>query len=323
MTKDDAAPVLSRDAGMDPDCPLDLVEHVPDLLGEPHGFGGFLFDPDGRVVVEDGAAWLYTTRLADGLWDSWVRRLDLATLRAGAARRILVPEPGRDRAVLHHIVHVAGGLVVGFHCDGLGFSAAVAGAPDAEFVRDPGFAVRPETGWETRGEAVEGWSLECNGAWVPAGAAATGGFWLGYDSYRRDGRLGDLGWVRVEIDEAARTVRAHERHPENPLAFRNPDWSCVRCGGNLSSDVTVGGRRVFFYYIRPDHARFCIGMGLSDDPLFLRGVEHHVIGGALGEEDVAEKFQAIRRGDEILLFYESRHKDGSWRTGLRRYRERA
>lgn len=317
MNTETAAQVLSRDAG--PDSLLELVEHVPDLLQETHGFGGFLFDRDGRIVVEDGGVWLYTTQLADGLWESWVRRLDLDTLQTGPARRILQPDADRDRAVLHHIVRIDG-LIVGFYCDGLGFSAAIADAPDSDFVRHPGFEVRPETGWETRDEAAERWSLECNGAWVPE-RAAPGEFWLGYDSYRRDGRLGDLGWIRVKIDVPARAVYARERHPRNPLAFRNPDWSCVRCGGNLSSDVTVRGRRVFFHYVRPDEASFHMGMALSDDPLFLDGVEHHVIGGVLDNEDVAEKFQAIRRGDEILLFYESRHTDGSWHTGLRRYRE--
>ena len=300
--------------------PLRLVEHVPDLLEEEHGFGGFLFDAAGRAIVEGAALWLYTTRLSEGRWDSWVRRLDLATLRTGPARRILGPEAGRDRAVLHHIVRIDG-LIVGFYCDGLGLSAAVADSPDGPFTRDPGFRVRPERGWETRDTAPERWSLECNGAWAPR-SDAPGDFWLGYDSYRREGRLGDLGWLRVEIDATARAVHARERHPANPLAFRDPDWACARCGGNLSSDVRVRGRRAFFYYLRPDAGSLRIGLALSEDPLFLEGVEHHVIGGPLGEEEVAEKFQAIPRGDEILLFYESRHRDGRWHTGLRRYRER-
>lgn len=323
MTIDHAEHVLPREPAADPGSPLVLVEHVPDLLGEAHGFGGFLFDRHGRVIVEDGAVWLYTTRLAADGWDSWVRRLDLATLKAGPARRVLVPDPGHDRAVLHHVVRVADGLVVGFYCDGLGFSAAIADAPEARFVRAPGFAVRPEPGWETRGESADAWSLECNGAYVLiADGPDSLDFWQGYDSYRRDGRLGDLGWIRIRIDKVARNVRALERHPENPLAFRETDWACVRCGGNLSSDVTIGGRRAFFYYLRPDHARFFIGMALSTDPLFLGDAAHHVIGGALAEEEVAEKFEALADGDDLLLFYESRHSDGSWRTGLRRFRRR-
>ena len=323
MVTYDAPIVVSAGPAIKLDSPLVLVEHVPDLLGEPHGFGGFLFDVMGKPVVEDGLTWLYTANLVDGLWESWARPFNLRTLEHGPARRVLVADPGRDRAVLHHIVAVAGDLIVGLYCDGLGFSAGVASSPDAEFVHDPGFALRPEVGWETRHGAPEGWSLECNGAHVPCETTpAAVVFWQGYDSYRRDGRLGDLGWVRIRVDRSARKVTALERHPDNPLAFRQPDWLCVRCGGNLSSDVTVAGKRAFFYYIRPDEPQFFIGMSLSSDPLFFRDVSHYVVGAALEQEVVAEKFQAIQTGDELLLFYESRLKDGTWRTGLRRYRER-
>lgn len=321
MTTDDAQQFVARSAATDLERHLVLVDHVPDLLGEPHGFGSFLFDQTGTPIIEDGAIWLYTTRLEEHGWDSWVRRFDLSTLRQGPARRILVPDAGCDRAVLHHVLTLADDLIVGFYCDGLGFRAALSTAPNDPFVPDPTFVVRPEIGWETRGEGAAAWSLECNGASVliedTADAAV---FWQGYDSYRRDGRLGDLGWIRIRVDKSARTVRPLDRHPDNPLRFRQPRWACARCGGNLSSDVIVAGKRAFFYYIRPDESQFLIGMSLSPDPLFLRDIEHHVIGGALGDEAVAEKFQAVRRGDELLLFYESRHKDGSWRTGLRRYR---
>lgn len=323
MTISDAPTPPTAVLAIDPESPLVLVEHVPDVLGEAHGFGGFLCDRNGRLVIEDGLTWLYTTKFAGGLWESWARRFDLATMEHGPARRVLQPNAGDDRAVLHHVVAVADDLIVGLYCDGLGFSAGVATAPDAAFVRDPGFALRPEIGWETRGESVEGWSLECNGAHVlcedtPEALV----FWQGYDSYRRDGRLGDLGWVRLRVDKATREVRALERHAGNPLAFRNSDWSCVRCGGNLSSDVRIAGKRAFFYYIRPNDSQFFIGMALCSDPMFLRDVRCHIVGAALEEEAVAEKFQAIQRDEELLLFYESRFEDGTWRTGLRRYRER-
>lgn len=316
--------IPSATPAIEPECPLVLVAHSPDVLGEAHGFGGFLFDCNGKPLISDGLTWLYTTKLIAGTWESWVRPFNFATLEHGTARRVLVPDQGRDRAVLHHIVAVADDFFVGFYCDGLGFSAAVATAPDGDFVHDPGFALRPEIGWETRGSGPEGWSLECNGAFVlredtPAAVA----FWLGYDSYRRNGRLGDLGWVGVRVDKATRHVTALDRHPNNPLPFREPDWACARCGGNLSSDVTIAGRKAFFYYIRPDEPRFFIGMALSSDPLFSRDVSHYIIGDGLGEEAIAEKFQAIRRGDELLLFYESRFNDGTWHTGLRRYRERS
>jgi hypothetical protein len=122
------------------------------LLGEAHGFGGFLFDRAGRLVVNEGKAWLYTTQIVEGQWESWVRTFDVNTLRAGPARRGLVPVAGHDRAVLHHVVAIADDLVVGFYCDGIGISAGIATAPDADFIRDPTFVFRPEAGWERRGD---------------------------------------------------------------------------------------------------------------------------------------------------------------------------
>jgi hypothetical protein len=43
----------------------------------------------------------------------------------------------------------------------------------------------------------------------------------------------------------------------------------------------------------------------------------------MGDEEVVEKFEAIAWDDKILLFYESQFRDGSWRTGMRRYEARA
>lgn len=323
MDRQDTRTKTNSGLDIDPDSPLVLIDHIPDLLGEEHGFGGFLFDLQGRLLIRDGLAWLYTTSLAGGAWESWARPFDLSTLRPGPKRRVLVPAFGDDRAVLHHIIAVADDLIVGLYCDGLGVRAAVARKPDAEFVPDPDFLLRPEPGWETRGGGIEGCALEANGAHVLCEDTAEATvFWQGYDSYRRQERLGDLGWVRIRLDKVTRRVELLGRHPSNPLAFRHSDWLCARCGGNLGSDVTINGKRPFFYYIRPNLSEAYIGLSLSADPFFLSGLDHHIIGSVLGEETVLEKFEAIIQGNEILLFYESRFRDGSWHTGLRQYRTR-
>ncbi len=309
---------------MEADSPLELIDHIPDLLGEAHGFGCLLFGTDGLPAIVDGSAWLYTTVQIDGLWESWVRPFDLDSLRAGPAQRVLAPVAGRDSAVLHHVLAVSADLYVGIFCDGPGIGAATAGAPDGRFVPDPGFAAAVEPGWETLGGGIAGWTVECNGAHVTIEENATTlEFWQGYDSYRAADFSGDLGWLRIQVDKQSGHVRALERHPGNPLPFRREGYSCARCGGNLAADVAIGGKRAFFYYTRPSMTQALLGLSLSSDPLFQDDVEHHVIGTTLGEETVMEKFQAVRRGEDILLFHESRWRDGSWRTGLRRYRQRA
>lgn len=62
-----------------------------------------------------------------------------------------------------------------------------------------------------------------------------------------------------------------------------------------------------------------IGLTLSSDPLFLSGLEHVVVDELAGDEEVAEKFQALLCGEALLLFYENRLRDGTWRTAMRRY----
>jgi len=306
------------------DCPIRLVEHRVDILdGEAHGFGCLLFGSDGRLAADGKSTWLYTTRPVGGGWESWARPFDVTTLSAGAPRRVLKPRPGEERAVLHHVIAVAGDLYAGFYCTGLGIAAAVAAAPDGIFTPDPDFRMTPEVGWETRGGDVAGWALESNGAHVledsAASARESATLWLGYDSYRRDGRLGDLGWARVQIDAAGRRVRLAGRHPRNPLAFRHPGWRSARCGGNLAGDVRIRGKRAYFYYLRASDTDVFIGLALSDDPFFLDGVEHYVVDRIAPPERICEKFQVLEQGDSLLLLYENQLDDGSWHTGLRRY----
>ena len=311
------------------DPPLALVEYKADILAEEHGFGGFLFDLQGRPVLSGSRAWLYTTRCEAGLWHSWVRRFDLLSHAWDAPRRVLSPAPGSDRAVLHHVLQLGEALTVGFLCDGEGIGLATAPAPDADSAPDadagfrirPGFALRPEPGWETRGGPVAGWSLEANGAHVlVSDSPDTAVLWLGYDSYRREGRLGDLGWARVRIDKRSGAAAVLERHPANPLGFRAPGWACARCGGNLAAGRLADGRFAFFFYVRPSETECHIALALSPDPLFLRDVERFILDSVIGEEVVAEKFEAFVLAGDLHLFYESKHRDGSWHTGFRRYR---
>lgn len=300
--------------------PLRLDLHVEDLLGEAQGFGSLLFDAEGRVISEGGQTWLYTT-LHDGRrWTSWVRRLHLGTRAVSPARQVLAPVDGEDRAVLHHVFAAREGLVVGFYSNGCGVRAATAPSPEGPFSPVPGFALDPVTGWETRGQAADDWSLEANGAFLPCGSA-NGEliFWEGYDSYRRSGRLGDLGWARIRLDLGDGTLGLVERNSGNPLRFRPENWACARCGGNLASGLKIRDRYPFFYYARPDADSLVLALALSDDPLFLDGQELYWVGRPEGREVLIEKFQAHDLEGALLLFYESQFADGTWRTGLRSY----
>ena len=300
---------------------LELIHHSPDLLQEPHGFGGFLFDTNGALVEQDGWTWLYTTVVVDGRWESWVRRYHLGNRFWEPARPVLWPRAGRDRAVLHHIVKVADDFIVGFFCDGRGVGAALAPAPDAPFTHDRSFALHPEVGWETRSKDPEGWSLESNGGYVLCVEDENSlVFWQGYDSYHKECCYGDLGWAKLRVDKPARRVALIERHPKNPIKFRDPSWLCARCGGNLDSRVTIDGKHPFFFYTRPTRDDLSIGLALSGDPLFLENVSLEPFDRLYGDERVAEKFEMALVGGCFHLFYENRLADETWHTGLRIYR---
>lgn len=301
---------------------LTLTGYKADVLQEEHGFGGFLFDTAGRLfVVGNGWTWLYTTRVVDGRWESWARRFHPETLRRGPARLVLLPAENRDRAVLHHVISVAEDFYVGFLCDGIGITVATATAPNGDFTIDPEFTLYPEIGWETRNGPVDGWSLESNGAMVPVSEDTDSVvFWQGYDSYRKDGGFGELGWARLRIHRKTRRVELLERHSDNPVQFLQEGSLCARCGGNLDHDIRIGGKHAFFFYTRPTRGTLKLGLALSDDPLFFEDVLIEIFDSLFGDEQVAEKFEAMQYGDELYLFYESMIKDKTWRTGVRTYR---
>ncbi len=292
-------------------------------MGEAHGFGSFLFDTNGQIITENGKTWLYTTTLSGDKWESWARSFDLRTMRAGSARCVLTSKPeDRRGAVLHHVIRIAPDFLVGFFSGGIGVKAAIATAPDAKFERDNTFSINPVKGWETRGEPLEEWVLEANGAFVKIQEDTERVvFWEGYDSYLAARRLGDLAWAKVSIDKRTRCISLEQRHPGNPLPFRHPGWSCARCGGNLSSHIRINDRHAFFYYFRPlESTDAYIAMGLCKDPLFQTATEHFLVDHMRGQEEIAEKFQLIRRDGELCLFSENRLKDKSWHTGMRRFR---
>jgi hypothetical protein len=299
---------------------LRLVEHVEDLLGEPHGFGSLLFDTSGRLSTRHGRTWLYTTTLEDGRWTSWSRPFNLATRQTGPARRILVPEGVDQATVVHHVMELQDGRALAFYSNGSGVRAALAGAPASHFTPLEGFALDATEPWETLGKSNRQVSLEANGAYVRI--AETNGhleFWEGYDSYHRHRKRGDLGWARMRFEKAASKLHLIERHRANPLHLRPAGWACARCGGNLASDVLIGGQHAFFYYLRPDVNQVLMAVSLSQDGLFQGPSTPWIFDRLRGREALAEKFQKIQLGKQMLLFYESKLTDGSWRTGLRNY----
>jgi hypothetical protein len=305
---------------------FELQSHIEDLCGDPGntGFGSLVFDTDGRLLTHSGTrTWLYTVgHDADGRWMSMVRELDLRTLECSRPVPVLHPEAGSRWAVIHHVLQVRDGPYLALLSDDTGIRGAVASRPDGPFVYDPDFAVRPEIGWETGDGPLDGWTLEVNAAYEKIREDSTHlEFWEGYDSYHRGETRGDLGWVRLSFDKRRGRFQELGRHESNPLPFRPAGHICARCGGNLASDVRFSGQRAYFYYARPDRSRLSAFVALSDDPLFRDTCLVQEFDRPRGDEEVIEKFQAYIFDGLLHLLYESRLKNGLWRTSLRRYRE--
>lgn len=312
-------------AGVVGDLCLERIEHVEDLVGEPEdsGFGSLLFDVDGRLWRDaDGLTRLYTTtRDGEGRWLSHVRAFSPATRAHGPAQPALLPDRDEDRAVIHHALRLADGRVLALYSNGRGVRAATAPEPDKPFTADPGFLLLPEAPWELRGSTADACSLEANGGYVKIDdTGRTLRFWTLYDSYHPAERRGELGWAEVAFDKAGRRLGLLGRHRANPLGLLKDGQLCARCGGNLASDLRLGGRRALFYYVRPARTRLQPALALADDPLFLQLTAVGSFDSLLGAETVIEKFQAYGDGGEFTLLYESKLANGLWRTGLRRYR---
>ncbi len=211
---------------------LTLLEHRPDLLGEPHGFGCLLYDAKGMLQQVAGQSWLYSTfQEADGRWTSWVRSFDLARLTAGAARRILLPQLGEERAVIHNVIAIGPRCFLAFLSTGKGVRAALAETPDGTFRFIADLHLRPELSWELAGQPQESCALEANGGHVLVSEDAEELlFWQNYDSYHPALLQGDIGWFLCRFDKRAQRLEIQDRANAAPLPFRPASWGCARCG---------------------------------------------------------------------------------------------
>ena len=214
------------------------------------------------------------------------------------------------------------GLWLALYSTRQGLRAAVGESPEGPFRPQQDLHVRPALDWEIAGAPEGGTTLEINGGHVAVRESEDElVFWQSYDSYHPGRFRGDLAWLPCRLDKRSGHLAVDDRSAERPLPFRPADWSCARCGSNLSGDLRIDGRHAFFYYVRPDATRLHLALALSADPLFRSVAEVGLLGDPLGAEEVVEKFQAVPQGsDGFTLYYESRFADGSWRTGMRRYR---
>lgn len=308
------------------DAELQRIYHDERVLPDKGhaGFGSLLFDTDGRLVLHDGTkTWLYTTAPmgeTEGDWVSHAREFDVESFVSGEREEVLGLAEGDKWAVIHHAMEVDDDLYVVFYSNGTELRAAVAESPDGTFRADPDFRVGVTEEWEREGAAPENNSLESNGAYVKIEETPDElVFWEGYDSYRSDVTRGHLGWVRVRLDKNSGDVELLEKHPENPLELRPPEYIAARGGGNLSSDVRLGDQHAYFYYTRPNREVMLAAVALSPDPLFQEITFRSEFDKPLGDEVLIEKFESYMRDDVLYLIYENQLQNGEWRTGIRMY----
>jgi hypothetical protein len=317
--EDDASPVGFEALG------FRLDRHIQDVCGDDgdSGFGSLLFTTRGTLAVHDDTrTWLYVAeRRADGPWASAVRSFDLDSGTVGAKTTVLSPAEDDRWAVLHHAIEVSDDLTVALYSNGHGLRAAYADRPDGPFTPDPEFLLLPGADWEHCVDRRSATSLEANGCYLSIEENDDHlVFWEGYDSYCPSELGGQLAWARLALDKRRRRMSLQRRHPGNPLSFLPPAHLCARCGGNLAGDVRIDGMHAYFYYTRPSRNDVTLHLALSRDPLFQHIDAIGRFDGPRGDEELVEKFQAYQRDGALYLIYESRLGNGSWRTGLRRYR---
>jgi len=311
---------------------LERILHDEMLLQDRQhaGFGSLLYDEKGELVLHDGSkTWLYTTGLFEaptggqrdwyGKWISYVREFDVKTLVSGESK-IALGLAGADRwAVIHDVIKVSDNLYVAFYSANGAVRAAKSNKPNGDFLAVHDFKIDVTDAWEREGGQIA--SLESNGAHVlieDSQRALT--LWLGYDSYHVDRTAGQLGWAKVRIDRTSGNVTLLEKHPRNPLAMLPKDYIAARCGGNLATNVRLGGQHVFFYYSRPSKQKLMLTAALSSDPLFQHVTNIVEIEPPLGNEKVIEKFESYVIDDELHIIYENRLASGHWGTGIRIYK---
>jgi hypothetical protein len=311
---------------------LERTRHEPNLLPdvEHAGFGALLYDAQGKLVVHEGSkTWLYSNGLFEaptdgrrdwyGKWVTHVREFDVGTFVTGRKTLALGLEGSDQWAVIHDVVRVSDQLFVAFYSTNGGIGAAISNAPNGRFETVSGFKIPVTEAWERQGGEIQ--SVESNGAHVlveESDRALT--LWLGYDSYHVDRTSGQLGWAKIRIDKAARTVALLGKYAGNPLPLRPQGYIAARCGGNLGTDVPWGSRHAFVYYTRPNRQRIMLTIALSSDRLFHDAVDIVEFEPPLGAEKVIEKFEAYMFGGELHIIYENQLASGHWGTGIRTYK---
>jgi hypothetical protein len=295
---------------------FELLYRTDDLAGANDHFGCLLFHPGGTLAEHAGSrTWLYTGSLENERWVTYARELNVDTLECGPKRLALLAHDADDWATIHLVLQVRPDFFIAFYSTGRAMRAAVAAEPGGPFRAVPGFLVEARDAWET------GATIESDGGFVRVSEAQgelTG--WVLYDTLQPD-TAGLNGWVLVRVDTGRGTVTELQRHPSNPLPLLLPGRLGARTGGNLASDLRIGGRRALFYLSKRNAQTYHLGLALADDPLFTKIDLNLEVDGVRGGEQVIEKFQAYSRGNSVTVIYEvGQPGEKKWRTGLRRYR---
>lgn len=206
-----------------------------------------------------------------------------------------------------------------FYSTNGGIRAAVSERPDGPFEADPTFKISVTEAWEKDGGEKQ--SLESNGAHdLIAEDDGSVTLWEGYDSYHVDKTTGQLGWAKVRIDRAARTVQLMEKDPSSPLPLLPEGYIAARSGGNLATSNRAGGKYVFLYYTRPNQSKISLTVAVSSDPLFHTVDDIVELEPPLDNEKVIEKFESFTFKGELYVLYENQLLSGHWGTGLRIYK---
>lgn len=309
---------------------LTQVHHDQNLLPDRNhsGFGALLYDADGRLVMDGKRTWLYTTGLFEapepgkrdwyGKWVSHVREFNPRTFVSGEPR-LALGLYGEDRwAVIHTAIKVTDDLFAVFYSTNGLVRAATSPRADGVFRPDPEFSLTVTEAWEDEGGEED--SLESTGGFRKiADTDEALEIWLLYDSYHVDQTRGDLGWAHVRIDKTSGDVTLMGKDPEGALPLRPEDYIAARAGGNVGADVILGGKRVMFYYLRPNKEVITLTAALSDDPSFRTVDEIVEFGPVQGSEQVIEKFQSYMANDLLHIIYENKLASGHWGTGIRVY----
>ena len=248
-----------------------------------------------------------------------MREFNVQTLVSGEKKIAIGLAEGDQWAVIHDVMKVNDGMFVAFYSTNGGVRAAVSDKADGMFTAVPNFKIEVTEAWERQGGNKH--SLESNGAHVLIGETdQLLTIWLGYDSYHVDQTAGQLGWAKVKIDKTSRDVALVEKDSANPLPLLPSNYIAARSGGNLATNIRLGGQYAFFYYTRPNKEKIMLTVALSPDPLFRNVSGMFEIEPPLGDERVIEKFEAYVFADRLHVMYENKLASGHWGTGIRIYK---